>query len=106
MLSLFFTGCVHNSHFSKAEEALKNKNWDVAVAEYAAALARDPNDPELKLKLNMAKIFASRQHYEEAKRLLEKNNLEQAVIQLEMANSLDPENKGAAQELARVQQKI
>jgi general secretion pathway protein D len=106
VLALCVSGCVHSSSFSKAEEALKNKDWDVAVAEYSAALKKEPNNPEIKLKLNMAKIFASRTHYEQAKRLLEKKNLQDAVIHLELATNLDPENKSAAELLLKVQQQI
>jgi general secretion pathway protein D len=106
VLTLLLSGCVHQSSFSKAEDALKNKDWDVAVAEYSAALKKEPNNPEIKLKLNMAKIFASRMHYEQAKKLMEKKNLQEAVIQLELATNLDPENKGAADLLLKVQQQI
>ena len=106
VLTFCISGCVHKSSFSKAEDALKNKDWDVAVSEYSNALKQEPNNPEIKLKLSMAKIFASRTHYEQAKRLLEKNDLQNAVIQLELATNLDPENRGASEELAKVQQRI
>ena len=46
--------------FQNAELALKNKNWDIAVSEYSKALADNPDNAELKMKLNMAKMFASR----------------------------------------------
>jgi len=98
--------CAGNRAFENAEEALKNKNWDVAVYEYQQAQNQDPNNPEIKLKLNMAKIFASRWHYEEAKRFVEKDNLEKATEQLTLATDLDPENKGAQEELSRLKYRI
>ncbi len=104
--ALFLWSCAGNRAFQNAEEALKNKNWDVAVYEYQQALDKDPNNPELKLKLSMAKIFASRLHYEEAKRFLEAKNLEKAAEQLELATELDSENKGAREELTRLKYRI
>jgi len=103
---LTICACAGNRAFQNAEEALKNKNWDVAVYEYQQAQNKDPNNPEIKLKLNMAKIFASRWHYEEAKRFLEKDNLEKAAEQLEVATELDPENRGAQEELTRLKYRI
>ena len=98
--------CAGNPAFQNAEEALKNKNWDVAVYEYQQAQNKDPNNPEIKLKLSMAKIFAARWHYEEAKRHLEKDNLEKAAEQLELATELDPENNAAQEELTRLKYRI
>jgi general secretion pathway protein D len=105
-LALLTADCAKNRSFVTAEQALKNKNWDVAVHEYELALKQDPTNVELKLKFNMAKVFASRLHYEEAKRLLEKNELPEALAQLELAVSLDPDNQGASEELMRVRKRI
>ena len=84
----------------------QNKNWDVAVAEYSRALVSDPNNPEIKLKLSMAKVFASRLHYEEAKRRLEEGKLQEAVMELALAIDLDPDNRTAAEEYDRVRKMI
>lgn len=105
--SLLSTGCVHkNDAFQLGEEALKNKNWDVAVAEYQRALAANPNDPEIHLKFNMAKVFAARQHYETATRLLNTRKVQEAVAELVVATNLDPDNSSAADLLAKVQYDI
>lgn len=106
ILAVIASGCVRTRPFLKAEEALKNKNWDVAVAEYSRALAQNPNDPEIKLKFNMAKIFAGRWHYEEGKRLLEEGKIQEAVMELELASDLDPENKAAVADLTDLKHRI
>jgi len=106
LLVSFLTGCASNQAFRSAERALKNKDWDIAVSEYEKALKQDPHNAELKLKFNMAKVFASRQHYEIAKRHIENKNLEKAASELEVAIALDPENKPAAEQLAKVQHMI
>lgn len=106
VLLLALSGCVHNSPFQMGEEALKNKNWDVAVSEYSKALVEHPNDPEITLKFNMAKVFSSRVHYENAKRLLDKNKVQEGVAELEVATGLDPDNKAASELLAKVQYQI
>lgn len=92
--------------FRNAEAALENKNWDVAVAEYSRALAQDPENVEIKMKLNMARVFASRLHYEEARRHLDKNEVEDAAIQLELAVDLDPDNKAAVDQLADLKARL
>lgn len=106
LVFLLFAGCASNAAFRNAELALKNKNWDVAVAEYSRALAQDPNNAEIKLKLGMAKLFASRSHYEEAKRMEDAKKLQEAVMELEVAVDLDPDNKSASEELDRLQRAI
>ncbi len=103
---LILPSCAGNKAFHDAEVALKNKNWDVAVAEYSRALVSDPNDPEIKLKLSMAKVFASRLHYEEAKRRLEEGKLQEAVMELALAIDLDPDNRTAGEEYDRVRKMI
>jgi len=106
MLVAVILGCASKTSFKSAEKALRNKNWDIAVHEYELALKKDPDNPEIKLKFNMAKIFASRIHYEEAKRLIEKGKPQEALMELELAVKLDPENSGAVTELARLRQTI
>lgn len=106
LLLLFVAGCANHRAFHEAEQALKNKNWDVAVAEYSRALLETPNDPEVHLKLDMAKIFASRQHYEESTRKLANNELQQAVVELEVATDLDPDNREAVEALTQLRYRI
>lgn len=98
--------CTRNMAFHNGEAALKNKNWDVAVAEYSRALAQDPNNAEVKLKLGMAKMFAARAHYEEAKRMEDAGKMQEAAMELEVAADLDPDNKSAEDELARLKKEI
>jgi general secretion pathway protein D len=98
--------CAGNQAFRNAERALKNKDWDIAVSEYEQALKKDPHNAELKMKFNMAKVFASRLHYELAKRQITNGNLEKAATELELAIALDPENKPALDELAKVKNRI
>lgn len=106
LAALLVAGCAGNSAFRNAELALKNKNWDVAVAEYSRAMAQDPNNPEVKLKLGMAKVLAARSHYEEAKRMEDQNKLQQAIMELEVAVDLDPENQSASDELERLKKRV
>ena len=98
--------CASNQAFRRAERALKNKDWDIAVSEYEQALKQDPHNAELKMKFNMAKVFASRQHYEIAKRHLGTGNLEKAAAELEIAIKLDPDNQPAVAELDQVKQRV
>ncbi len=106
LLLVLALGCAGNQALRRAEKALKNKNWDVAVSEYEQALKNDPHNGELKLKFNMSRVFASRQHYEEAKKYIETTNLEKAATELELAVRLDPENRPAISELDRVREMI
>ncbi|HSP05975.1 MAG TPA: FecR domain-containing protein, partial [Acidobacteriota bacterium] len=98
--------CASNTAFRNAETALANKNWDVAVAEYSRAIAQDPNNGEIKLKLGMAKVFAARAHYAEAKRMEDAGKLQEAAMELEVAVDLDPDNKTAGEELDRLKNAI
>ena len=91
--------CASSSAFRNGETALKNQNWDVAVAEYSRAMAQDPNNAEIKLKLGMAKMFAARAHYEEAVKMEESGKIQQAIMELEVSADLDPDNQATAREL-------
>lgn len=106
LLPILLFSCSNKQHFDLAEQALQSKNWDVAVYEYSQALLKSPNDTEIKTKLRMVKVLASRSHYEEAKRLLELNKMADAVAELELALQLDPENEEASDEMARVKELI
>ena len=106
LLPILLFSCSNKQHFDLAEKALQNKNWDVAVYEYSQALLKSPDNPEIKVKLRMVQVLASRSHYDEAKSLLEQNKLPEAVGQLELSLQLDPENKSAADELTRVKEEI
>lgn len=98
--------CATNSAFRNAETALRNQNWDVAVSEYSRAMAQDPNNAEIKMKLAMAKVFAARAHYEEAMRMQAAGKLQDAVMELEVSADLDPDNQATSQELDRLKKSI
>ncbi|HET6266960.1 MAG TPA: secretin N-terminal domain-containing protein, partial [Acidobacteriota bacterium] len=107
LCALCLSGCVHNHEaINNGDAALNKQQWDVAVAEYSRALALDPGNAELKLKFDMAKTHASREHYDKAKRFLAAHNMQETVAELEIATQLDPGNTAAIDLLNSVKSQI
>lgn len=103
---LAIASCTSHNSFQAGNKALANQNWDVAVYELTQALQQNPENLEIKFKLQMARTMASRSHYDQALQFLKENNVAEAVAQLELSVQLDPLNKSASEKLAAVKYEI
>jgi general secretion pathway protein D len=74
----------------KADEALKLNNWDLAVARYSQICKKHPEDLSCQQKYNLAKVKAAHQHYEKAEILFKNRYAEEALVELEIAADLLP----------------
>ena len=103
--------CTSYNAFSKARTAEKEKNWDVAVAEYERAVEVAPDNSHYKVGLERAKREASRVHFEKGKTLMAAAREAQGIDQLRLAQlastelqltvKLDPSNQFAIVELSK-----
>jgi general secretion pathway protein D len=90
----------------RAEQAETQENWDAAVAYYQSALEDHPHNIQYEMKLKRARLNASQTHQNIGKRLWDGGDLEQAVLEYELAVQLDPGNQVAASELRHVQEEL
>ena len=104
--------CTTWKSYQKGKQAERVKDWDEAVTQYNKALELDPENIQLKMSAQRARLEASRQHFEkgktyEAAALTAKNATEQfrlaqlAATELELTTKLDTTNQWAAVELGK-----
>jgi general secretion pathway protein D len=96
------SGCSNFHLYRRAQVAEQTGDWDQAVVYYLQAAARDPGNLTYRSALLRAKISASQQHFEKAKRYAEARVLDRALIELQQAVELDPTNQYAEVELQKV----
>ncbi|PYQ43209.1 MAG: hypothetical protein DMF77_10715, partial [Acidobacteria bacterium] len=103
---LFETGCAATWAYRQGQGEARKGNWDLAVARFTRALQKNPDNIGYKIALENARIQASRQHYDVARRHLLAEELTKAAEELQIAANYDPGNKSAADDLAIVQDRI
>jgi general secretion pathway protein D len=85
-------GCASSRALQQAREAEQQQNYDRAVVEYGRLLNEHPDDHNLRLALNRAKIRASQDHFNRGRRLASIGKLEEALVELQLAAELQPNN--------------
>jgi len=85
----------------KANEAFKLNKWDLAVARFSELCKKKPDDLVCQQKFNLAKIKAAHHHLEKADILFKNNYAEEALIEIEIAADLLP-NDSTIQEKLKV----
>jgi general secretion pathway protein D len=92
VLALIFavSGCATTGTYRSAQRAEQSQDYDLAVADYTAALKKHPNDRTTQLALQRAKLRASQDHVARARRLEATVRLDEALIEYQMAAELNP----------------
>jgi general secretion pathway protein D len=81
-----FQGCVaHNTNKIMADNFAKESDFDAAVEYYNKAYKENPEDLDLKLKLQNAKQKASLQHMRKALEFIEKKYFREAIEELQVS---------------------
>lgn len=99
-------GCAAQMAYRKGQSEAKKGNWDMAVARLTKALAASPDNISYKITLENARIQASRQHFDAARKHQQAQDLDQAAEELQIAVNYDPANKSAADELGILRDRI
>jgi len=106
VLMLASTSCTSYRNYRAAQMAASAEDWDQAVLYYMQATDRDPENITYRAALLRAKIRASQEHFEKARRYYEAEVLERALIEYQQAVQLDPSNQSAIIELERVRHEL
>jgi general secretion pathway protein D len=83
-------GCAPKSAIRQARLAERQQDWDRAVVEYSIALRKSPGDQNVRLALDRAKQRATQGHVTKARRLSSTGRLEEALVELQIAQQLSP----------------
>lgn len=74
----------------RAEEMIKQEQWDAAVGAYRDAYKKDPFNDEIGKALANAKIQAANVHYRQGRDFLKRKQLPEAMQEFELALGLNP----------------
>lgn len=108
-IAVFAVGCPKNksSHeYQAGRKAEEVKDWDAAVDFYLQAAKADPNNVNVKIRLDQARFEAGQVHVAQGIKLRDKGDLQGAVSQFQRAQILDPSNITADQELKKTLEMI
>jgi general secretion pathway protein D len=97
-----FQGCVSSANRIKAENFVKENNLDAAVEHYNKACQDDPDNLDLKLKLNNIKQEASLQHMKKALSLIDKKYFSEAIEELQISIAFYSSNHRAIELVDKV----
>src|SRR3954452_10393724 len=92
-LALVLAGCAAGKAFEHGNAAMKTGDLDQAVEFYRTATSAAPDNPNYKIALQRALLSASRAHFDKAKDFEEKEQLEAARGEYQIASEYDPSNR-------------
>ncbi len=99
-------GCTSHRMFREAQQAELEGDWDRVVVLFLELLDRQPNNMAFRTGLLRAKIRASQDHFERAKKLHEAGALERALLEYQQAVQLDQTNQYAQVQLDKVRAEL
>jgi general secretion pathway protein D len=94
-------GCATSTALRRGQKAELESDFDRAVIEYTRAAQEKPDDREVTLALDRAKLRASEAHFSRGRRLAATGKLDEALSELQIANELNPTNGDLQAELRR-----
>lgn len=93
--------CATAGSLRAGQRAEQAQNYDLAVAEYTKALRAKPDDRDARVSLDRARLRAADAHFSLGRRLASRNRFEEALIELQIANELNPASADIEAELRR-----
>lgn len=101
-LALFAAGCPKGqTEYAQGRKAETIADYDGALAYYQQALKADPNNANLKIKVNQIRFEASESHIKTGLEMRKKGDLQGALAEFQRAGVIDPSSPIAEQELRR-----
>jgi general secretion pathway protein D len=101
-LALFAAGCPKGqTEYAQGRKAETIADYDGALAYYQQALKADPNNANLKIKVNQLRFEASELHIKNGLEMRKKGDLQGALAEFQRAGVVDPSSPIAEQELRR-----
>jgi len=102
LLAIGLAGCAAKESYKRGMRADITKNYEQAMAEYKAALDRDPSNIDYQLKYEQARFNAAIQHFEAGRRALDKEDYATARLEFARVLAIDPTHVLAEQQLDKV----
>jgi general secretion pathway protein D len=96
-------GCATSAAFRNGENAERLQDYDRAVVEYQRALTADPDNVQYKRSLERARLRASTDHTNRARRLSGRGSYDEALAEYRLALELNPQAPGVSGEMKDVE---
>ena len=90
-----FLGCSSMAHMKEGDSYAMQGNWHRAYDSYSKGLEASPDNIELRIKTERSRLEAAAIHLKKGEELLDKNDYDRAILQAQVALSLDPALKRA-----------
>ena len=101
-LAVFAAGCPKGqTEYAQGRKAETIADYDAALTYYQQALKADPNNANLKIKVNQIRFEASELHIKQGLTMRQKGDLQGALAEFQRAGVVDPSSPIAEQELRR-----
>jgi general secretion pathway protein D len=102
-LALLVAGCPKKgkTEYSQGRKAEEISDYDAALTFYQQALKADPNNANLKIKVDQIRFEASNYHIKLGLEMRKKGDLQAALAEFQRAGVVDPSSPIAEQELRR-----
>ncbi len=99
LLAGLLSACATTSTLQQAQRAESLRDYDLAVAQYARLVREQPANVEARQGLDRAKLRASEMHLRRGRVLFHQGRLDDAVVEFQLANELNPTDAGVESEL-------
>ena len=100
------TGCAAGRAFRRGEGRARVGDWDAAVTYYRTAVQADPGRAEYRIALERAMLNASRVHFDNARALEAKDQLDAALLEYRRTVEFDPGNTQALDRVVQLERMI
>jgi general secretion pathway protein D len=105
-LAALLSACAGSASLHLAHDAELRRDYDRAVVEYTKVLRQKPDDGDARAGLERAKVRASEEHLQRARRLSALNKLDEALVEYGMAADLNPTSSVIDDELRSTRNKL
>src|SRR4029077_12925644 len=105
-LAVALSACAGSTSLHLAHDAEFRQDYDRAVVEYTKALRAKPDDGDARAGLERAKVRASEEHLQRARRLSATGKLDEALVEYGTAADLNPTSSVIDEELRSTRNKL
>ncbi len=84
------SGCATARAMRAGQTAEQQQDYDRVVLEYSKALRLEPDDVNIRRRLEVAKLRAAKEHFERGRRMATRDRFEEALIEFQAAADLNP----------------